>query len=73
MIRAGATLLEHIGFTDIGSKLHKVLDICGQYEKRIAMTGRDSGEASAEFGDYLMDTVGDSRVESRWEKYVNSG
>ena len=57
-----APSLEHIGFTDIGSKLHKSLDICGHYEKRVTMTGRDTGATSAEFGDYLMDTLGDSRV-----------
>jgi isocitrate dehydrogenase (NAD+) len=33
MIRAGAMLLEHIGFPDLGAKLHKALDVCGQYEK----------------------------------------
>ena len=51
-----APCLEHIGF------LHKSLDICGHYEKRVTMTGRDTGATSAEFGDYLMDTLGDSRV-----------
>ncbi len=35
------------------------------------MTGRDTGATSAEFGQYLMDTVGDVRLDSRWEEYVN--
>jgi isocitrate dehydrogenase (NAD+) len=72
MIRAGAMLLEHIGFTELGSKLHKALDICGQYEKKVVMTGRDTGATSAEFGQYLMATVEDSRVESRWQGFVNA-
>ncbi len=72
MIRAGAMLLEHIGFTDIGSRLHKALDVCGQYERNVVMTGRDTGATSSEFGQYLMDTVADSAVESRWEAYVQA-
>ena len=73
MIRAGAMLMEHLGYTDRGHKLHQALDICGQYERKIAMTGRDTGATSAEFGEYLMDTVEDSRLEARWEEYVNAG
>jgi isocitrate dehydrogenase (NAD+) len=73
MIRAGAMLMEHIGFTDLGNKLHKALDICGQYERKIVMTGRSSGATSAEFGQYLMETVEDSNLETRWESYVNAG
>ena len=72
MIRAGAMLMEHIGFPDIGSKLHKALDVCGQYERKIVMTGRDTGATSSEFGQYLMDTVADSRIEARWEEYVHA-
>ena len=72
MIRAGAMLLEHIGFTELGSKLHKALDICGQYEKKVVMTGRNTGATSAEFGQYLMETVEDHRVESRWQEFVHA-
>lgn len=34
------------------------------------MTGRDTGATSAEFGEYLMATVEDSTLESRWDNYV---
>ncbi len=71
MIRAGAMLMEHIGFPERGAKLHKALDICGRYERKVVMTGRDTGATSAEFGQDLMDTVGDARLGSRWEEYVN--
>ena len=70
LLRAGAMMLEHIGYTDIGSKLHKAIDICGQYERKIVMTGRDTGATSAEFGKYLMETVADSTLEERWQAYV---
>ena len=72
MMRAGAMLLTHIGYEGQGNKLHKALDICGQYERKISITGRDTGCTGKEFGDYLMDTIGDTRLESRWEEYVNA-
>ena len=70
LLRAGAMMLEHIGCTDIGSKLHKAIDVCGQYERKIVMTGRDTGATSAEFGQYIMDTVADPTLDKRWQKYV---
>jgi isocitrate dehydrogenase (NAD+) len=73
MIRAGAMLLEHIGFAELGSKLHKALDVCGQYEKKIVMTGRSNGATSAQFGEYLMQTVEDPNLEAKWEGYVKAG
>ena len=72
LFRAGAMMLEHIGYTDIGSKLHQAIDICGQYERKIVMTGRDTGATSAEFGQYIMDTVADPTLEDRWQKYVEA-
>ena len=72
LLRAGAMMMEHIGFEDTGGKLHKALDICGQYEKKIVMTGRSTGATSKEFGDYLMSTVEDPSVESRWQEYVDA-
>ena len=73
LLRAGAMMLEHIGYTDIGARLHKAIDICGQYERKIVMTGRDTGATSAEFGRYLMETVADSTIEDRWQEYVEAG
>ncbi len=70
MMRAGAMLLEHIGFESEGRKLHKALDVCGQYERKITMTGRDTGATGKDFGEYIMDTVADSTLDARWEEYV---
>ena len=66
-------MLEHIGYADIGSRLHKAIDVCGQYERKLVMTGRDTGATSAEFGQYLMNTVADSSLEDRWQEYVEAG
>ena len=72
LLRAGAMLLEHIGFEEIGSKLHKALDICGQYERKVVTTGRSTGVTSAEYGQYLMSTVEDPNVETRWQEYADA-
>ena len=72
LLRAGAMMLEHIGFESLGAKLHKALDICGQYERKVVMTGRDTGATSREFGQYLMSTVEDPSVEARWDEYATA-
>ena len=72
LVRAGAMMLEHIGFEALGGKLHEALDICGQYERKVVMTGRSTGATSEEFGRYIMATVEDPGVEERWNDYVKS-
>ena len=70
MIRAGAMMLPHIGFAELGAKLEKALDVCTQYERKLTLTGRDTGATGTEFGQYVLDTVRDSTLESRWDEYV---
>ena len=72
LLRASAMLLDHIGFAELGSKLHKAIDICGMYERKVIMTGRKSGATNVEFGDYVMDTVADSSLDVRWEEFASS-
>jgi len=69
VMRASAMLLEHIGFGELGSKLHKALDVCGQYERKVVMTGRSTGVTGREFGEYVMATVQETNLESRWAQY----
>jgi isocitrate dehydrogenase (NAD+) len=69
VMRAGAMLLEHIGFVELGSKLHKALDVCGQYERKIVMTGRSTGATGRDFGEYVLTTVQEPDLESRWTQY----
>ncbi|HWT27133.1 MAG TPA: isocitrate/isopropylmalate family dehydrogenase [Mobilitalea sp.] len=57
MIRAGAMLLAHIGYTKEADKLYRALDICTITEKKVVITGRDTGATSAQFADYLMETI----------------
>ena len=57
MLRACVMLLSHIGLQDRVDKLERALDICSFEEKKLVITGRDTGCTCTEFGDYVMDTV----------------
>jgi len=72
MLRAGAMLLSHIGFPELGGKLDKAMDLCGQYEKELIMTGRSTGATTAEFGDYVLATVNDSTLDDRWAAAIEA-
>jgi len=67
--RAGAMLLNHIGYTELGKKQNMAMDICGQYEKKLVMTGRSTGATGREFCDYIMETMADTNLEKRWQDY----
>uniref|UniRef100_A0A7C6AG43 Isocitrate/isopropylmalate dehydrogenase family protein n=1 Tax=candidate division WOR-3 bacterium TaxID=2052148 RepID=A0A7C6AG43_UNCW3 len=69
VIRAGAMLLNHIGYVELGKKLEMALDICGQYEKKLIMTGRATGATGREFCDYILETMADPNLENRWNDY----
>lgn len=57
VIRAGAMLLGHIGFQEKADELYKALDVCTVTEKKLVMTGRDTGATGSEFADYIMETI----------------
>ena len=57
IIRAGAMLLNHIGFSDYSEKLLKALEICSVTEKKIIITGRSDGSTGKQFADYIMTTI----------------
>jgi isocitrate dehydrogenase (NAD+) len=69
ILRATVMLLNHIGFADDAKKLEMALDVCGQYEKKIAITGRSDGVTGEEFADYVMKTIQDPKLESKWQSY----
>jgi isocitrate dehydrogenase (NAD+) len=66
IIRAAGMLLDHIGYKDKAKKLEMALDICSQYEKKVVLTGRDTGATSAEYSDYIMETLADKDLEQKW-------
>ncbi len=57
MLRATAMLLSHIGKQQQADLLERALDICMFEEKKLKITGRDTGCTCREFGDYVMQTV----------------
>jgi len=69
MIRAAAMLLGHIGYTDKQQRLEAALDICGNFERKLVMTGRDTGATGRDYAQYLMDTMSDPAVEQRLKDY----
>ena len=69
LIRAASMMLNHIGFTDRGKKLEMALDICGNFEQKLVVTGRPTGAKGSELADYLMKTIQDPELEKRWQSY----
>ena len=57
IIRAGVMLLDHIGESEKARKLEEALDICMFKEKKLVMTGRDTGATGEEFANYIMETI----------------
>jgi isocitrate dehydrogenase (NAD+) len=67
LIRAGAMMLNYLGFTDHGRKLEMALDVCGNFERKLIVTGRPTGARGSEFVDYLLETLEDPRLEEKWQ------
>lgn len=56
VMRAAAMLLAHIGFAKEADLFTRALDICAVSERRISITGRDTGCTCNEFAAYVMET-----------------
>ena len=50
------------------AKVHPIPS--GHFERKVVTTGRDTGATTSEYGDYLMQTVEDPTLESRWEAHI---
>ena len=70
MIRAAAMLITHIGFPETGRKLEMALDVCGQFEKKLILTGRSDGATGAAYTDYVMDWIKSPKLQTTWESYA---
>lgn len=69
IIRAAGMLLEHIGYQQKAEKLQKALDICGLYEKKLVLTGRDTGATGSEYSDYVMETLSNPQLDEIYAKF----
>ncbi len=68
MIRAAAMLLRHIGHSEQARKVEMALEVCGQFEKKVQITGRDNGAAGDEYTDYLISWVDNPGLQDRWSE-----
>lgn len=57
MLRATVMLLSHIGYQTESDRLTKALDFCMFTDKKLKITGRDTGATCAEFADYVMQNL----------------
>ncbi len=62
-------LLNHIDLIEKAKKLEMALDICAIYEKKLKVTGRDTGVTGEEFGKYIMETLKDPNLEEKWKNF----
>ncbi len=69
IIRAAGMLLDHIGYVEEAASLQMALDICSNYEKKLVMTGRDTGANGDEYAKYIMETLQNENLKEKWESY----
>lgn len=69
MLRAVVMMLNHIGFQEKAKTLEKALDICGIYEKKYTITGRNTGASGEEYIKYIMETIQDPNLEEKWNNF----
>ncbi|MCD4782877.1 MAG: isocitrate/isopropylmalate dehydrogenase family protein [Candidatus Eremiobacteraeota bacterium] len=62
IMRAAVMLLSHIGYEQEAKKMEKALDICTREEKKLVITGRNTGATCEEFANYVIETI--KRIDS---------
>ena len=62
LLRASVLLLEHIGQAEKAKLLERALDVCALEERRVTVTGRDTGSTGAAFAEYVLETVEKVRI-----------
>jgi len=72
MIRACGMLLRHIGYPQEAEKVDMALELCGQFEKKVVITGRDNGVTGDEYTKYLLSWVDNPKLRAQWEKAAYS-
>ena len=69
MLKAAAMLMDHIGYTELERRLSMALEVCGQYERRLKVTGHDNGATGLEYGRYVAETVARDDLEKLWRSH----
>ena len=69
MIRAIAMMLNHIDYNERAKRLDMALDICGNLEKKLVLTGRSTGATGEEFAEYIMETLQKENLEEIYNSF----
>ncbi|MDD1770193.1 MAG: isocitrate/isopropylmalate dehydrogenase family protein [Methanomassiliicoccales archaeon] len=72
IIKAASMLLNHIGYAEKAKRLDMAIDVCTLLEKRIVVTGRQSGAKGTELADYLVETMKDPGLSEKWLRLSES-
>jgi isocitrate dehydrogenase (NAD+) len=70
MIRASAMLLRHIGHLESAEKIDMALEMCGQFEKKKVITGRDTGVTAREYTQYVLSWLDRKDLKTSWETEI---
>jgi isocitrate dehydrogenase (NAD+) len=69
LMRAAVMMLEHVGMLEKSRRLGRALDVCAIYEPKAKITGRSDGATASQFGDDVISSLSDPKLDSRWESY----
>jgi isocitrate dehydrogenase (NAD+) len=69
MIRAGAMLLRHIGYSKSAEKIDMALEVSGA-QKKVIITGKNTGQTGEEYTGYILSLIDRSDLESYWQKII---
>ena len=69
LMRAAVMMLEHVGKMEMSRRLGRALDICAIYDQRAHITGRSDGATATQFGDHVIATLADPKLDARWASY----
>ena len=70
LIKAAGMMLNHLGFIEKAKRLEMALEICTQLEKKLTITGRDTGATGRAFCDYLLETLQAKDLEQKYQALV---
>ena len=72
VLKAVGMMLAHLGHPTLAERVDMALEVCGQYERKVRITGRDTGVTGSEYGRYVVETISDPKLKDKWQGYVNA-
>lgn len=72
VLKAAGMMLAHLGHPNLAQRVDMALEVCGQYERKVRVTGRDTGVTGSEYGSYVVETINDPKLKDKWQGYVDA-